>query len=312
MNSTYLNLLQKKGLKVSNTEDVMKIFLDTLLETNKTYDFFVDWKKVRSFVEKNKVEINILNSLLHSEDFDNELRRILRKYSEVLKVVPLLLAIRDNSVSIISEFDLEKTNVIKLDFTERDLREEEIETFVDFFKKTGLKDFFLNVADKSLLDYILGVEVGMDTNARKNRSGKVLEDFLKPIIEIIANKCGYILLTQKKFSTLKKYSININKLKDRKADFILLKQRSEGLYRVINIEVNFYNVSGSKPQEIIDSYIERQKELKEYGYEFLFITDGPAWKEQKSQLTKAFENLDYVLNTYLVRLGILEKIICTI
>jgi len=73
--------------------------------------------------------------------------------------------------------------------------------------------------------------------------------------------------------------------------------------------VNFYNVSGSKPQEIIDSYIERQKELKEYGYEFSLITDGPAWKKQKSQLTKAFENIDYVLNTYFVRLGILEEII---
>jgi type II restriction enzyme len=76
--------------------------------------------------------------------------------------------------------------------------------------------------------------------------------------------------------------------------------------------VNFYNVSGSKPQEIIDSYIERQKELKEYGHEFLFITDGPAWKKQKSQLTKAFENMDYVLNAYFVSLGILEEIICMI
>ncbi|WP_372589125.1 type II restriction endonuclease [Fervidobacterium pennivorans subsp. shakshaketiis] len=290
----------------------MKIFLDTLLETNKTYDFFVDWKKVRSFVEKNKVEINILNSLLHSEDFDNELRRILRRYPEVLKVVPLLLAIRDNSVSIISEFGLEKTKVIKLDFTERNLREEEIETFVDFFKKTGLRDLFLNIADKSLFDYILGVEVGTDTNARKNRSGKVLEDFLKPIVETVANKCGYSLFVQKEFSNLEKYKVNITKLKNRKADFILLKRRSDGSCRVVNIEVNFYNVSGSKPQEIIDSYIERQKELKEYGYEFLLVTDGPAWKKQKSQLTKALENLDFVLNTYLVRLGILEEVICMI
>jgi type II restriction enzyme len=312
MVDTYLELLQKKGVKVSSIKDIMGLFVDTLLETNKTYDILVDWKKVRSFVEKNKVEINILNSLLHSKDFNNELRQILRKYPEIIKVVPLLLAIRDNSVSIASEFGLEKTNVITLDFTERKLSEEEIEIFVDFFEKTGLKNFFLNIADKSLFDYILGVEVGMDTNSRKNRSGKVLEDFLKPIIETIAKKCEYILFTQKKFSTLEEYGININKLKDRKADFILLKQRSEGLYRVIDIEVNFYNVSGSKPQEIIDSYIERQKELKEYGYEFFLITDGPAWKKQKSQLTKAFENIDYVLNTYFVRLGILEEIICMI
>ncbi|WP_049774928.1 DpnII family type II restriction endonuclease [Thermoanaerobacterium thermosaccharolyticum] len=94
-------------------------------------------------------------------------------------------------------------------------------------------------------------------------------------------------------------------VKNRKADFIIIKNGN----KVVNIEVNFYSGTGSKPQEIVDSYIERQNELKENGFEFIWITDGIGWKGQKNQLHKGFERVNYLLNLYFVRKGLLEEIL---
>ncbi|AMW33267.1 type II restriction endonuclease [Fervidobacterium islandicum] len=310
MENLYIDILRRKGWNVSDAKDVVEKFLGTILKTNKTYNFFVDWDKVKEFVEKHRIEINILSTLIHSADFDSDLRKILRKYPEVLAVIPMLIAVRENSISVLLDTDHNELRIDEYDFTVRTLNEQEINYFVEFFEKTGLKSFFLNTADKSLYDYLVGVEVGLDTNARKNRSGFFLEKYLNPIVKSIAEKYGYNLLVQKKFSQVP--GVNISELFNRKADYILFKDDSSYVQRLINIEVNFYNVTGSKPQEIIDSYIERQNELKKYGFEFILITDGPAWNGQRNQLFKAFENISYVLNIHFVQQGVLEEIICGI
>jgi len=310
MKDIYFKALSDKGFNFSSIDEVVEFYLSTLLETNKTYDFFVDWEKVKSFVEKNKIEINILSSLIRCRDFDFELKNILRKYPEVLKVVPLLLAVKESDISVISDLSLNDIKISRYNFRKESLSDEEIDFYIEFFDKTGLKNFLLNIVDRSLVDYLLGVEVGIDTNTRKNRSGKFLEMLLKPLLEKISKRLGYDIFIQKQFSYLKSYGLGIGELSERKADFILVKYFSEmKKYKVIDIEVNFYNVAGSKPQEIVDSYIERRNELSRYGYEFILITDGIAWKRQVNQLRKAFENLDYVLNVKLVNLGILERLL---
>jgi type II restriction enzyme len=114
------------------------------------------------------------------------------------------------------------------------------------------------------------------------------------------------VLKQKNFKVLANYGIKINNhLKKRKADFILIKDNGA----LINIEVNFYSGTGSKPQEIVDAYINRQHELKNDGYYFIWVTDGSAWNGQRNQMIRAFDELDYVLNTSFVKRGFLQKII---
>jgi len=138
-----------------------------------------------------------------------------------------------------------------------------------------------------------------------------MELLLKPIIEEIAKKKGIqTILFQKTFEYLEtNYKIKVNSsIRNRKADFILIKNNK----KVINIEVNFFSGTGSKPQEIVDSYIERQNELKNNGFEFIWITDGEGWKGQKNQIHKGFEKIDYLLNLYFVRIGLLEEILCRI
>ena len=179
-----------------------------------------------------------------------------------------------------------------------------LKELIKFCKEAGIFDLFKENDD--LYEYLLGVEVGMDTNARKNRSGVIMEKVIEQELNNFRQMFGFELLKQQKFSVIfKKYGEKFpSQLGNRKFDFLV---RSHS--KLINIEVNVYNVPGSKPQEIVDSYIERQKELKSFGWNFIWITDGPAWRKMEEQLKKAFKELDYILNLNMVRQGVLAKIL---
>ena len=227
-------------------------------------------------------------------------------------MIPILIAVRESSLKVIRDFSDVNMDITEYNFAERNLSELEVKALIEFFDKTGLRNFFENISTKSIRDYVTGVEVGMDTHARKNRSGDAMELVIKPFIESINLKHGnkYIILFQKKFHYLeKKFGIKASaSIRNRKADFILI-NTDKG--RVINIEVNFYSGTGSKPQEIVDSYINRQEELKENGFEFIWITDGYGWKGQKNQIEKGFRKVNYLLNLHFVRKGLLEDILWT-
>ena len=299
-------------LNVNSNYKIIDLFIETLVITNRSFDFYVNWKKINSYFNKYKIELNILNTLINEKNFEETLKEILCKYPNVLPVIPLLLAIRKTKVPIISRFECETVRNFKLDFSERILSKEEIEEIIYFFRETGLKDFLQDLANKSIPDYYIGMEVGLDTHARKNRSGKIMEDFiLSKLNEIkVKNSNSFEIITQKKYSYLKsKYGYNVtSSLKDRKADFILVKNYN----KIIAIETNFYSDTGSKPQEIVNSYIQRQNELKKLGIEFIWITDGYGWKKQQNQMNFAFERLDYILNIDFIKKGLLEEIIMSI
>jgi len=304
-----VNPLYFKILKVDSRKAVINKFYDTLIDTNRGYNFFVDWDKVKKNVEKYKIEFNILNTLIGSKNFDTDLKKILTVYPQVVPAIPILLAIRNNKFKVVKDFIDDDSVTVTYDFSKRNLSSKDIDEIIEFFHKTGLKKFFLEMSSKSIQDYATGVEVGMDTNARKNRSGSAMEIVLKPIIDDIISrqKSSYAMLFQKQFRYLEeKFNFDINSsIRNRKADFIIIKDKS----KVVNIEVNFFSGSGSKPQEIVDSYIERQNELRENGFDFIWITDGTGWKEQKNQIEKGFKKIDYLLNLHFVRMGLLEELL---
>lgn len=301
--------IYKNILNLSSFNDIIGKFHDTLIDTNRGHKFFVDWDKIRDNVEKYKVELNILNSLIGSKNFNAELKGLLNKYPEVLPVVPLLLAIRGKELLVIKDFLDANSGIVEYNFAERKLTNKEMEQFIEFFEKTGLEYFFKSLSNKSIYDYATGVEVGMDTNARKNRSGKAMELLLEPIIIEINKRQGksFKILSQKNFKYLEdNFGIEVStSIKHRKADFILVSKDN----KVINIETNFFSGTGSKPQEIVDSYINRQEELAENGFRFIWVTDGYGWKGQKNQIAKGFEKIDFLLNLHFVRVGLLERIL---
>ena len=297
-----------KVLGINGIDEVTSMFLSTLINTNRTHEFFVDWGKIINNINKYKIEFSILDTLIHSKKFNSDLNNILNKYPEVLPVIPILIAARDLELNVINEFSVDEINIVKYDFSKRKLNDKDISKIIYFFEKTGLKSFFLNISQKSIYDYVSGVEVGMDTNARKNRSGIAMELIIEPILNKIRilNGINYDILNQVKFSFLnKQYRINVSEsIFNRKADFILVFENN-----VINIEVNFFSGGGSKPQEIVDSYINRQKDLKENGFHFIWLTDGYGWSTQENQTKKAFREIDYLLNIHFINKGLLNNII---
>ncbi len=302
-------------LGFKNEEEVIKEFWRTLLPTNRDFAFFVDWDKIERQLKRYKFELPLFNVLIRDKTFEKDLKELLTKYPKSAEVIPLLLAISEKNSKrfvLVENFSNWNFNISEIKFTgfspEND---DELNKIIEFVDKTGLKKFFLNFAARSIEDYFAGVKVGMDTNARKNRSGKVMEKLLQPKIEDYAKKYGFECFPQETFKTLSDKIKVPASLSERKADFILVK---EGKW--INIEVDFFNTRGSKPEEIVNSYADRQKEIKKHNGSFVFITDGEGWlkknKDKQNQVRVAFEKLDFVLNLEFVRRGTLEKIIKSI
>ncbi|MHA1149194.1 MAG: DpnII family type II restriction endonuclease [Promethearchaeota archaeon] len=301
-----INYYQKFFPEIDESE-ILRKFQENLVKTNRDHRFFVDWNKIKRNAEKFKYELNLLNTLIGTTEFKNEFFDLLRKYPEVIQAFPILIAVRDLAFPVIEDFSQKDVNIIKYSFKFEKgsrLTEDGIKNYYDFVIKTGIIKLFSFVKD--FYDYIIGVEVGMDTNARKNRGGKAMELLIEPIVEEISKKYNIKLLIQKKFGYIKKtYNLDIPEgLKNRKCDFLLVKNSN-----YLNIEVNYYSGSGSKPEEIVDAYINRYHEIdRKRGY-FIWITDGEVWNTSENQIDKGFKNLPYLLSINFVRKGLLEEAI---
>jgi type II restriction enzyme len=291
----------KKFFGFKTIEDIHKNLVDSLLPTNRTYDFFVNWEKVRSNIEKYKVEIGILGSLSNTKNFEQDLRKILTEYPKVVKVIPLLIAVRDEKFDVLE--NLASARVYSFDFR-KEITKDDIEKIIYFVKESGIEDLFKTI--RVLHDYLLGVEVGLDTNARKNRSGTFMENVIEGELKHIKTKVdNFEIFPKGRFNKLEEYGVNVpTELQYRTPDFAIKKSK-----KLISIEVNFYSGQGSKPQEIVDAYINRQNELRKNGWDFIWITDGHGWHQGQNQIKKAVEQMDYVMNISFVKRGFLQSVV---
>ena len=284
--------------------ELVSLFQETLVVTNRTPTFFVDWEKVKKNADSIKIELSLWNSLIGSDDIKSDLTRLITNYPEVIKTIPILLAIREREFPLIVDFFEKEISTKNLNFDKSrssKVTKEEIIDYVNFSEKSGIFKLFKYI--KNFYDYVLGIEVGMDTNARKNRSGNAMEMVLKPILQNIVREHGYKIFFQKKFSVVESLKGRVPaSLANRKTDFIIASNK-----KFVNIEVNYYAGPGSKPEEIVDSYINRKKELEANGWSFIWITDGNVWKTSKNQLIKAFNELECIFNLEFVRRGLLSE-----
>lgn len=296
--------LYNQFFEVESIEEIVLRFQKTIIPTNRTAEFFVDWTKVKKNVDQVKLELSLWNSLIGSSQVENEFVNLIKKYPEVLKTLPILVAIRELEFPVINDFLSPKIEITNLNFKKErssTLSQKEIKRIVNFARKSGIFHLFSWI--RNFYDYVLGVEVGMDTNARKNRGGKAMEMALKPVLEEISREIGFELFFQTMFKEIeKRYGVEISSLSNRKSDFIAVKNR-----RFVNIEVNYYSGPGSKPEEIVDSYINRKNELQRNDWYFIWITDGEVWRGSENQLLKAFQQMDYVLNIDFTHKGMLKK-----
>ncbi|WP_296858549.1 DpnII family type II restriction endonuclease [uncultured Methanobrevibacter sp.] len=262
----------------SSLDEFSNNFLDTLLESNHTYEFYVNWDKVYDNLKKHLVEISILNSLnkVQPEKLEIEFRKIINDYTEVVPLLPLILAIRNKKVPV---FNIQSKSSKIINFSKKGFNTDEI---VEFSLKTGLLNLFNNIDD--LYSYLVGTEVGLDTNARKNRSGHIFEDAVGTLLqEKITNREGFNIV---------KEDINVDIERNKRFDYVIYKNN---VPRIV-FECNFYNSTGSKPIEVAHAYANLQEDIDKTNLIFIWVTDGFGWKKMISSLLNAGENIDYILN----------------
>lgn len=296
-------------------EEKLKLFEEDLLETNRGFNFYVDWRNVTG-LDRYSIQLHAMDALIGRHDnFDEKFIELLHTTPSVVTVFPLLFALsKAERESVISGAD--RLQVIGTELDSEDLQnysfapkkawsDAEVQNYLDFFVQMGLKNLFQNILKRSTIDYVVGVLVGLDSNGRKNRGGKAFELACEPIIREICSRYCINVITQKQFKTLERRGFKIDEdVANRKADFILVKGR-----KCLNIEVNFYSGTGSKPEEIIDSYINRQADLLRNNIRFALITDGNCWRGTTNQLQKGYRHLQFLMNYKMLKNGIMEEII---
>ena len=286
-------MVKFKELGFNSFDEYKKFFFDNLLPSNKTYEYFVDWDKVKNMVKKHLVELSLLNSLtkIDASNRDEHFRHLLKDYPKIIEVIPLLIAERAVNGKI-DIFDPETEKFLSFEFKSSKVNEDTVSQIINFCNRTGIMDLFGQVRD--IYDYLLGVEVGLDTNARKNRSGNIFEKMCQQkISKIIEKEFGKEYKVVNNDPNFSLYPVVAGgKSKGKTHDVVVYKDGKP----VLIAEFNFYNITGSKPTAIAESYIEMQKAAKDRNVKFLWVTDGPAWRKMKQHLLLGMENIDYVLN----------------
>lgn len=253
------------------------------------YDFFVDFQKVYQHVDDVVIPLSLLNSLIgRTDDFDSAFIHLIHKYPEVLKAVPILLALRlnsdDSEIRVLDGNQLKSFNFFNPSNTD--------EEYLRFVKETGLKELLTGGHIKNLVDYVVGVEVGLDSNARKNRSGKLMEERVEAYIKSF----GITPLRQATKSTIVKtygypelFSLNLKEGKsqaDKRFDFAF-----EYGGEVFLVETNFYSSSGSKLNEVARSYEKLADDINRLPhYKFIWITDGSGWEQAKANFHESYSH----------------------
>lgn len=184
-----------------------------------TYDYYIDLKKVIKNVDNIKIELNILNSLIGSKNIEKDFENIIKKYPETLKCIPILLAIRDMEIYAQDEEGSFLYNFKSPNYS--------IEQYKIFMRKTGLFDLIQNHIINNLVDYVLGVETGLDSNGRKNRGGHLMEDLVEKYIVKAGFIKGVNYFKEMKISEIEeKFKIDLSKISNngktvKRFDFVI-------------------------------------------------------------------------------------------
>lgn len=266
------------------------------------YGYYIDFEKVHRNIDGIKVELNILNSLIGSKNIENEFEKLIADYPNILKCIPLLLAVRANEI-----YAMDKDGAFTYTFNKQTLS---VEQYKIFMRKTGLFDLIENHIISNLVDYATGVETGLDSNGRKNRGGHLMEDLVEGFIE----KAGFIK-DENYFKEMyihqitDKWGIDLSAISnkgkmEKRFDFVI---KTDNM--IYGIETNFYGSNGSKLNETARSYKTLAWETEEIdGFTFVWFTDGKGWTSARNNLEETFDVMEHIYNIKDLENGIIDKI----
>lgn len=275
--------------------------ITTFKSSIKTWDYFVNWKKVFTNSSDLEIILNKLNYLLGKENLKDEFKKLYNSNPDIVKALPVLLAVRENKLEV---FDKITKNSEFFDFSGA---EKSPDKYYEFLEKSGLARLFQKDGLKNLVDYVMGVEVGLDSNGRKNRGGALMEEIVESFISDLCNKKGFEYLSQARATAIKnKWGINIKVDKsERSFDFAIFNPKNK---KVKLFEVNFYNGGGSKLKAVCGEFKSLYSELKLQDIDFIWITDGLGWHTTKRPLEETYNHNEYVFNLTSLEKGILKEL----
>lgn len=294
---------------ISTSSQGFKDFFSTLRPSLKLWDYFVNWDKVFRHTKQNEVYLNIWNVLLGKDNFKDELHSLLEEQPNIVKALPSLI-VRDgassNSFAIVENLDDIGAADSVFDFSQPAITPELREKVYVFIVKSGLDRLFKKDGVKNLVDYVLGVEAGLDSNGRKNRSGTSMETVVEAYIKKLCKQRNLDYIPQASQADIKGkwgFIIPVEKA-TRRFDFAI----SNGK-KLIIMEVNFYGGGGSKLKATAGEYQKLAEQLNVKDVKFVWITDGQGWETTKLPLKAAYETIDYIWNLAWLGRGYLEDLI---
>ena len=281
-----------------NFSEWLLTFTDSIAD----YKYYIDFETIYKNAEKYKVELNILNSLIGSRSIENEFENIVKKYPETLKCIPILLAVRQSEILVLDD----ESNKFEYNFKKMNY---DVSQYSIFMKETGLFNLLQNHLVNNLYDYVLGVECGLNSNA-KNRGGHLMEDAVEKFIQKAGFKKGetyfkemYLQDIEEKWKLDMSFISNQNQATKR-FDFVIKTDKC-----IYGIETNFYASGGSKLNETARSYKMIAEEAeKVVGFEFVWFTDGMGWISARNNLKETFDNMEHIYNIADMKNGIMKEI----
>lgn len=267
------------------------------------YGYYIDFDKVYRNVNEIKIELNILNSLIGSTNIEDDFKHIITKYPETLKCIPILLAVRANEIYAIDgdgefSYDFKKANYSP-------------EQYAVFMRKTGLFELLESHIIHTLVDYVTGVETGLDSNGRKNRGGHLMEDLVESFIVkagFVKGKTYFKEMYIHEITSL--WGIDLSAISnsgkaEKRFDFVIKTDKC-----IYGIETNFYASGGSKLNETARSYKQIAQEVATInGFEFVWFTDGSGWTSARHNLEETFDVMEHIYSIDDLDKGIINTLI---
>ena len=279
-------------------------WLSTMKDSIATWTYYTDFEKVYLNVKKYKVELNILNSLIGSMDIEEDFRKLVVDYPKIINAIPILLAKRETEIKVNDATGNYIFNFVKMNYS--------VDQYVLFMRNSGLFDLIQHHIINNLVDYVLGIEVGMDTNGRKNRTGHVMEDLVESYLIKAGLIKGKTYFKEMYASDVeKKFHLDLSKLSnegktEKRFDFVFV----GALGTIFACECNFYGSSGSKLNETARSYKTLTLEAKEISqFQFVWFTDGIGWNSAKHNLEETFDVLDNLYNLQDLENGAIDTLV---
>lgn len=278
-------------------------WLLTFTDSIANYKYYIDFETIYKNAKTYKIELNMLNSLIGSKNIEKEFEDLVKKYPEVLKCIPILLAVRQYEIIVLDD----DGNKFEYNFKKMNY---DVEQYKVFMRETGLFELLEKHLVNNLYDYVLGVESGLNSNARKNRGGHLMEELVEKFIQ----KAGF-----KKNETYFK-EMYLQDIENKwKLDMSFISNKNQATKRfdyviktdncIYGIETNFYAAGGSKLNETARSYKMIAEEAeKVVGFEFVWFTDGMGWISARNNLRETFDRMENVYNINDMKNGIMKEI----